>query len=114
LHAAYHDWVGSVVEDTVSRESHLSILLEEFVADVIVEGELLALGVTLGLKWELHQVVIAWSSGGCLARNVGSLAGIDPGACDPSTFGTSHLSLHPPDFIEGEEGQEGHKFRLVN
>ena len=54
MHAAYQDWVSSGGEYSVGWQGYLGVLLEEFVADVIVEGELLTLGVTLGLKWELH------------------------------------------------------------
>lgn len=87
-------------------------MLEEFVADVIVEGELLTLGATLSLKWELHQLIIGWSSSSELPRDVGSLPGEQPRACDPSRVSTSHLSLHPPHLIEGKEGQEGDELRL--
>lgn len=62
LHPTNQDRVGSVREDAVSWQSHLRVLLEQFVPDIVVEAELLTLSVTLLLKGELDQVIVRRST----------------------------------------------------
>jgi len=47
--------VGSTSRDTV-----LGSLLLEVVSEAVVDTEYLSLRVTLGLDWQLDQVIVAW------------------------------------------------------
>jgi len=49
--------VGSTNRDTV-----LGSLLLEVVSEAVVDTEYLSLRVTLGLDWQLDQVIVAWDS----------------------------------------------------
>lgn len=72
------------------------------------------MSVPLLLERQLDQVVVGRSSSRGIPSDVRGLTSVDPRASHPSSISTSHLSLHPSDFIEAEESQEGHELRLVN
>lgn len=72
------------------------------------------MSVTLLLERELDQVVIGGSTSGGTPSDVRGLTSVDPRTSHASRVSTSHFGLHTPDFIEAEEGEEGHELGLVN
>jgi len=58
LHASNHNTKITRRVNLVSWDSKLSSLLLEIIAEPVVDREDLTLGVTLGLDWQLNQILI--------------------------------------------------------